>query len=96
MSTVKAIILATGLALASTAAFAVTDSTLGEGSTVMYSSTGESAAGTMTEKGKAELLKHAKPLDHGVIIFRHAGKLYMAEDPGNTMYKSRSEFLGNF
>jgi len=41
------------------------------------------------------LLKHAKPLDHGVVIFRHDGKLYIAEDQGNAMYKSRGEYLGN-
>ena len=89
-------VLAAGLALASsTSAFAVSGTMLGEGATIMYSTTGESTAGTMSDKGKTALLKHAKPLDHGVVIFRHDGKLYMAEDQGNAMYKSRGEYLGN-
>ena len=96
MSALKGMVLAAGLALASaTAAYAVSDTMLAEGATIMYSTTGESAAGSMTDKGKAALLKGAKPLDYGVVIFRHNGKLYMAEDRGNAMYKSRGEYLGN-
>jgi photosystem II stability/assembly factor-like uncharacterized protein len=96
MSALKGMVLAAGLALASaTAAYAVSDTMLAEGATIIYSTTGESTAGAMTDKGKAALLKGAKPLDHGVVIFRHNGKLYMAEDPGNAMYKSRGEYLGN-
>jgi hypothetical protein len=96
MSALKGMVLAASLALAfSTAAFAVSDTMLGEGATIMYSTTGEAASGTMTEKGNAAFLSHAKPLGAGVVIFRHDGKLYMMEDQGGAMFKLRGEYLGN-
>jgi len=96
MSALKGIIVATSLVLVTaTAAHAQKVSKFGEGATVMYNMEGETAYGTITEKGKAALMKTAKPLGSGVVIFRSGGKLYMAEDPGDKMFKAMGEYLGN-
>ena len=96
MSALKGILFATGLVLVTaTIAHAQKVSKFDEGATVMYSMEGETAYGIMTAKGKAELMKSAKPLSNGVIIFRSGGKLYMTEDPGGRMYKAMGEYLGN-
>jgi hypothetical protein len=96
MSIRTGIFLVTALTLViANAAYAQKVSKFDEGSTIMYNMEGETAYGMITPKGKAELMKTAKPLSNGVVIFRSGGKLYMAEDPGGKMYKAMGEYLGN-
>jgi hypothetical protein len=40
-----------------------------------------------------EVMKTAKPLGAGIVVFMHQGKLYMAEDPKGTLYEMRRDMM---
>ena len=93
MSTVKGLLLAFGLALAAAAPAFAADGGMDDGMAWVLDPSGKFMTGKLSTTGMATVMKMAKPMGHGVVIFMHQGKLYMAEDPKGTLYQMRRDML---
>jgi hypothetical protein len=48
------------------------------------------STGTMTTNAWARMVRHAKPVRHGTVMFMHNGRLYMAQG----MFDREGKFMG--
>ena len=91
MSIVKGTLLALGLAAASFAPAFAADGGLDDGMAWSLNIDGKFSTGKLSSRGMSEVMKTAKPLPGGVVIFMSNGKLYMADDPKGTLYQMRRD-----
>jgi hypothetical protein len=93
MSIGKGLLLAVGLAIATAAPAFAADGGLDDGMAWVINPGGKYTSGKLSTKGMTEVMKTAKPLGAGVIVFMHQGKLYMADDPKGTLYEMRRDMM---
>jgi hypothetical protein len=97
MSMLKGTALALTLALASTApAFAQGGESSGnmhDLRAMVFAADGKMASGKLTDKGLADVMKTAKPVSGGAVLFRHQGKLYLMEDATESAYQKWRDMM---
>jgi hypothetical protein len=95
-ATLVAVALATAAAAWTTPSIAApNEQSMAEGSILMISPGGKYVMGKMTDKSMG-MVRHAKPVAAGTIIFMHNGKLYMMSDPKGMMWGHMSDYVGTF
>ena len=85
MSIAKGTLLAAAILFGATAPGYAADGGLEDGMAWTLNPGGKHTTMKLTTIGMNEVMKTAKPIPGGVVVFMHQGKLYMADDPKGSL-----------
>jgi hypothetical protein len=87
MSVIKAVLIASTLALGFAGTASATEGTFTDGMIITVNPDGRYAMGRATRRGIDAFMKSARQLPGGTTVMRYNGHFYIAEDPRGTLYQ---------
>jgi len=92
MSGLKCAVVAFGIAMAAVVPALAAEGEMDDRMAVAINSQGKWAMAKLSDKGMA-MMKGAKPLKAGMVIFMRDGKMYMVNDPKGTLFGMRRDMM---
>jgi hypothetical protein len=92
MSTWKGALAAAGIALAATVPAVAADGGMEDGMALVMNLEGNWSMAKMSPRA-AGMMKNAKPLKSGMVVFMQNGRLYTASDRRGNLYQQRRDWM---
>lgn len=93
MSMLKGALAAAAMAVSAAVPALAADGGMDDGMAWVLNTDGKYATGKLSQMGLAEMMRAAKPLPGGAVIFMHQGKLYYMDDPKGSAYQMRRDMM---